>query len=253
MGVLAVTRLTDPIEHYRQLAKSGDIHALSGHGLGLAAIEYVNSRILADLQLKPDDVLLDIGCGDGSLLYSANVTRRVGVIPTPEEQRRLQELYPNTQFIVGLAQCLPLKSEVASKIVCNSVLFLLGTETRVALAIEEIFRVAKPGATIWIGEIPAEDEFRKFGTYRGNSVSGMLIHQLRQRGIRVFLSYCRSALNRTLQLNVSALFYAAPDKFIQMVESSGLKVKTHSKHFRLDDFGKVMESPCRWNYVVTKP
>jgi ubiquinone/menaquinone biosynthesis C-methylase UbiE len=252
VGVLPVTRLTDPIEHYRQLAKSGDLHDLSGHELGLPAIEYVNSRILSRLQPKPDDVLLDIGCGDGSLLHTANVATRIGVVPTPEEQQRLQVLYPHIQFLVGLAQSLPLKSGTASKIVCNGVLLLLGSKVSVFSALNEIARLAQPAAVIWLGEIPEVDEFEKFNVYRGTSVVGMLAHQLRGNGFRVFLSYLRSAVNRSLQLDSTQFFFAPPEEFIPMVESAGLKVVDHFKHRRLNNAGKEMESPYRWNYIVTK-
>jgi ubiquinone/menaquinone biosynthesis C-methylase UbiE len=250
---LAVIRLKNPIERYRQLALGSDVSALSGHGLGPAVIDFVNSRILDGLKLQSSDVLLDIGCGDGSLLHSARVAKRIGVVPTPEEQRRLQGIYPDVLFVVGLAQTLPLKSEVASKIVCNSVLLLLGSEDVSLAALREIARLARPAAIIWIGEIPAESELERFNMYRGNSVLGMVSHQLRHKGLRAFLSSGRSALTGTLQLDSSPEFHAPPERFIRMIESCGLKVESHFKHRRLDQAGKEMESPYRWNYLVTKP
>ena len=253
MRVLVITRLKDPIEHYRKLAASGDIQALSGHGLGPAVISFVNSRILKALKCDPPDVLLDIGCGDGSPLKSAGCATRIGIVPTAEELGRLCPLYPEILFHVGLAQSLPLESGIASKIVCNGVLLLLGSEALVRSALGEIARVAKPGALIWLGEIPVENEYAKFHVYRGDSVVGMLLHQRRHKGFRVFLSYLRSAFRGTLQLDSSPMFYARPEQFIAMVEAAGLQVIDHFKHRRLDESGGEMESPYRWNYLVKKP
>src|SRR6266404_4069291 len=102
--------------------------------------------------------------------------------------------HPHISFVVGLAQKLPLESESASKIVCNGVLLLLGTETKVTSALQEIARVAQRGARIWIGEVPAANEFEHFKVYSGGTVPGLLWHQLRHKGLRPFLGTCKSAV-----------------------------------------------------------
>lgn len=80
------------------------------------ATEYANSRILAALEPTRDDVLLDIGCGDGCLLRMAEnrVGRCVGVLPTAEEKAKLQATYPKLTVLAGVAQKLPVESGSAS-------------------------------------------------------------------------------------------------------------------------------------------
>jgi len=81
------------------------------------------------------------------------VQQRVGIAPTAEEGSKLEMALPNVSFHVGVAQNLPLESASFSKIVCNGVLILLGSETAAMAAIKEIARVAKPQARVWLGEI----------------------------------------------------------------------------------------------------
>jgi precorrin-6B methylase 2 len=250
-ALMVLVRVTDPIDHYRSLAREGDIQALSGHGLGQSVIEFVNSQIVTALELKPEDVLLDIGCGDGSLLKSCQVKRRIGIVPTEEESQRLRSADPEVSFVTGLAQKLSLESAIATKIACNGVLLLLGSESNVLSALREISRVAKPGAKIWIGEIPAENEYERFKIFTGETVSGLLWHRLLYKGFRSFLSTAKSVFTGKVEINSFPLFYSPPEKFIQLADSCGLKICKHSKHLRLDGSGNVMESPFRYNYLFT--
>ena len=251
---MTIIRISDPVERYRRLATSSDIHSLSGHDRGVEAIDFVNSRVLDELKLQAEDILLDVGCGDGSLVNSAadKVVKVIGVTPTLEEQTRLQTAYPNISFVVGLVQGLPLESGLASRIVCNGVLPLLGTNGAVFAALKELARVAQADALIWLGEIPAENENEHFKVYCGDSVLGFLAHQLRYKGIRQFLYFSNAALRGTVELNSSPLFYAPPDEFTSMVGSCGLRIEAHFKHRRLDKSGKEIESPFRYNYLVRK-
>src|SRR6478672_11005813 len=162
---MPILKLNDFVGLYRNLASRSDIHALSGRGDDVASTEFANLRILEALELAPDDDVLDIGCGDGSLLKMAGgrVAKRVGKVPSAEEQSRLQRELPDIEFRVGLAQTLAVGSESFSKIVCNSVLLLLGSEDLVRCALKEIARVARRDGRIWLGEVPAADELSSFG------------------------------------------------------------------------------------------
>jgi cyclopropane fatty-acyl-phospholipid synthase-like methyltransferase len=93
---MSILRVSNYIEFYRYLAASSDIHEISGRGSDLAATQFANSRILEALELTFDDTLLDIGCGDGSLLESANglVKKGLGIVPTQEETSKLQQALP---------------------------------------------------------------------------------------------------------------------------------------------------------------
>lgn len=256
---MPIVKIADYVGLYRHLAASPDIHELSGRGNEKAATEFASARILEALEPASDDVLLDIGCGDGCLLRMAagRVAQRIGVVPTVEEQSRLQTVLPDVAVFVGLAQALPFDPESASLIVCNSVLMLLESDDLVLAALQGIARVARPGARIWLGEIPAADELSGFGKYRGTSVPGYVLHDFRHKGARGLLSAGRALVaasigTQTLVLCSAKVFYAEPPKFLDMAARCGLRVVRYFKHQRLDRSGKIAESPYRYNYLFIK-
>lgn len=256
---MPIVKITNYVEYYRHLATLPDIHSISGRGDDVAATKYVNSRILAALDPSPDDVLLDVGCGDGCLLEMAKGRAKecIGVVPTGEEQSIVHAAVPGVRILVGLAQALPLESGSVSKVSCNSVFLYLESENAVLAAMKEIGRVARPKALIFIGEIPAADELTHFGKYKGDSVIGFLRHQLRQSGPRAFMGAAKTVAlssvgKATLLLNSATIFHASPERFIAMAEKCGLKHEAHFKHMRLDRSGAVVESPLRYSYIFSK-
>lgn len=256
---MPVLKTTNFVEFYRHIALSSGVESLAGRGDDAVGTAYANARILEALDPAPDDVLLDIGCGDGCLLRMAESRVRtcIGILPTAEEKAKLQAAYPGLNVLVGVAQKLPIETESACLIVCNSVLFLLKSEENVVAALREIARVTRPGAKIWLGEIPSANEFQYFKTYCGSSVIGLLWHELRKKGLRAFLSTAKTLLKaligrETLVLNACEIFHAPPEKFIALAERCGLRPKAHFKYIRKDKSGKLIESPFRYNYVFTK-
>lgn len=258
--LMPIVRIDSFVEFYRHLASGTDIHSLSGSGGDeVAATEFTSRRILDALRLLPYDTLLDVGCGDGSLLALAGdrLAVRVGIVPTVEEQTKLREQLPHITFQVAFAESLPLESEAFSKVVCNSVLLLLPSEGLVRQALKQIARVARPNALIWLGEIPACDELSRFGKYKGHSVGGFLWHSLQKDGPKAFLTSAKDVLicaisARTLVLHSANIFYAQPERFISMAQECGLRLVSHFKHQRLDRSGKILESPYRYDYLFVK-
>ena len=257
---MPILRITSAVERYRYFAKPQfNIHTLAGHGEdGLPNVQFVSERILAALKPQANDTVVDIGCGNGYLLSQAALSgaKCVGVVPTNEEQRKLEAALPGISFRVGLAEKLPIDSGSASKIVCNSVLVLLENETNVNSALHEISRIGQVGAWIWLGEVPAADELSEFRVYQGTSVPGLLCHELRRRGIRPFLATMKSVVKstlgeETLLLNSSPVFHASSEKFIAMATACGLQIKSWHKHRRLDR-GHEKVSPYRYNYLFSK-
>lgn len=256
---MSVLKVTDSVECYRQAALSAHVRMLAGRGGDDVSTEFANARILEALEPTQADVLLDIGCGDGCLLRMAEgrVGRSVGIVPTAEEKSKLLASYPSLTVLVGRAQKLPVDSGGASLIVCNSVLLLLKSEENVMAALSEIVRVARPGAKIWLGEIPSVDEYPYFKNYRGTSVMGLLWHQLTNRGFYTFLStgkqVCRSLLGKeTLVLSAGEIYYETPEKFMGLAQKCGMQPKAHFKYVRKDRRGNLIESPFRHNYVFTR-
>ena len=255
---MAILKISDNVELYRFFATSGDLHTISGRGDDVAGTEFANSRILELMELTAEDTLLDIGCGDGFLLQAVNgrVAKRIGTVSTGEEEAKLQLALPDVTLLTATVQKLPLESGTISKIVCNGVLILLSSEEEVANALTEISRVTRPGGLVFLGEIPAANELDHFNKYRGNSVFGFLMYELRRKGLQGFVRAGRSVASallgrQTLLLNSAKIFYAPPDKFIKMASDYGLRPITHFKYKRLRS-GEIIESPFRYNYVFHK-
>jgi hypothetical protein len=255
---MPVLRINNYIDAYRQRAACEDLHELAARPNKQAVTEFVNRRILEALELTPDDVLVDIGCGDASLLRMAQgrASRSVGVVATVEEKLRLESSFPNLFFVASVAQRLPMESCSASKVVCNTTLLYLPSESDVLAALREMARIARPGSTIWVGEVPEIDEYAHHGIYRGNSMTAYLWHLLRHNGLRSFLGMVRLWLkaatgSEQIVLNSAGMFYAEPAKMISLAESSGLRLETYFRHKELDGGSKVVKSEFRYDYIFT--
>jgi ubiquinone/menaquinone biosynthesis C-methylase UbiE len=256
---MAIVRIDNYIDAYRLRTQSADRHEMAGRGNKTALTRFVNSWILEEIKLAPDDVLIDIGCGDGCLLKMAEgqVANRIGVVPTQEEQQALKEIVPGVSIVTGLVQKLPLPANTASKIVCNAVFMYLQSVENVILAFTEIARVAKPGAQIWIGEVPESDDYARYRQYHGDSIPGLLRHVLNNDGPRAMAGMIRKILRSTIGrerivLNSAGLFCATPEQFLKLSESSTLRLEKYFRHRELDQTGNVVESPFRYNYIFLK-
>jgi ubiquinone/menaquinone biosynthesis C-methylase UbiE len=218
----------------------------------------VNRQILESIQLAPGDVLVDIGCGDASLLRMAHghVSKCIGISVSIEEQKRLESAFPGLSFLASRAQSLPLDPGSATKIVCNATLFYLPSEGDIEAALGEMARIASPGATIWIGEIPEIDEFAQYGIFRGTSMLALLWHLMRHNGLRAVAGMLRRWLKAVLGpeqivLNSAGMLYLGPDNMLRLAESSGLKLKAYFRHRELDGSGKIVDSKFRYDYIFT--
>jgi ubiquinone/menaquinone biosynthesis C-methylase UbiE len=181
---------------------------------------------------------------------------RMGIVVSAEEKVRLETLFLGCRFIASQAQQLTLESEIASKVVCNTTLLYLPSENDVRAALREISRIARPGAMIWVGEVPEIDEYAHYGMYRGNSMTAYLWHLLRQNGLRTFLGMMRRWLkavtgSEQIVLNSAGMFYAEHEKMIALAENSGLRLKTYFRHQEVDSEGGVVDSPFRYDYIFT--
>jgi ubiquinone/menaquinone biosynthesis C-methylase UbiE len=230
-----------------------DIHVFSGRGSNHILTEFINRKILTELVIEPHDRLVDIGCGDGTLLRAAlqaGVSNPIGLSGTVEEASRLRALGLNTTQ--AYADCLPLPDQCASAIVCNSVLHIV-PEDKIPASLREIARIAEPKARIWIGEIP---RFREPASIRAfETVPEMLWWLLRNRGLRTFLGKCRQVLTgvqRGPELRTAQSFWAEPERFIHMAGEAGLKVERNFPHQILDAQQRPCISPTRHDYLLRR-
>lgn len=255
---MPVFRVNNYIDAYRLRAQCDDLHELAARPDKKFVTQFVSRQILDSIQLGGDDVLVDIGCGDATLLKMAegHAAKCLGIVASNEEHRRLESALPGLSFVTSPAQSLPLGSAVASKVVCNATLFYLPSPNDVAAALREMARIARPGAIIWVGEIPEIDEYAHYGMYRGQSMLGFLWHLLKRQGVRAFLGMIRRwfrALtgDERIVLNSAGMFHASPQVLVPMAQGCGLYLKSYFRHKELNEEGRIVESRFRYDYVFT--
>lgn len=244
-----LVRSDDYLEYCRQTAR----HARDPHDLALRGRNHrdttriIHRQIAAAVDLRAGDTLLDIGCGDGTMLRMAEEVgaSATGLLATDEEVELLRRFGLNTQQ--GLSDHLPLGDETASVVVCNNVLLVVPRE-KISASLREIHRVAKPDARIFLGEIPfvePHDPTPPFTTRRQ-----LLAHLYRTQGLRAWAGMVRRMIywqltGRPPVLNsgTKISFWAPPDEFIAMAAASGLELVRYDRH---------KPYPTRNNYLFRK-
>jgi len=241
----------DYVEYCRETAaRSRQIHDLALRGRGKEAItRLVHERIVREVCLAPDDDLVDIGCGDGTLLRMATQLRvrsAHGLHATEEEAALVRKMgFSVTQ---ALSHDLPIAAASASVVVCNNVLLVV-PRAKIPDTLREIFRIAKPGARVFLGEIPfisgsaPEPQF--------SNTRDTLSYLYTKHGLRAWFGMLRRVVRSMLSgkplvihNGKSVLFYATPDEFIPMVQAAGLQIVRYWQH----EYPKT-----RYNYLFRKP
>jgi SAM-dependent methyltransferase len=253
---MPIIKIDSRIEEYRERAKSKDLNELSGRTNRKDLTDFICLNILKALELESSDIILDIGCGDGTLLLKASpyIHSGFGVLPTSEEVYRVQKVFadiPNIEVRAGIAQKTVFFDHSFDKIVCNGVLLFL-EEDEIVKALKEIKRIAKKGSLIFIGEIPRKDEFR--GRNYGNSISRWLLWVLKHQGFKEFSQRFKQVLRASFSDEPFIIFpkkhyYAKPDRFIKLAEYCGLQLIKSFKHRTMSISGEVFNCPSRQNYI----
>ena len=156
---------------YRSLASETDIHALSGRRDRRDVTELVADRIIHCMGPWENQRVLDIGCGDGTLLrklVSRGIASGVGTALSDEEVTRLRIAHADTPFLSFTRSILPMLPAFDmnfTRVICNGVLLLLDSVDDIRCSLGALKSVVEPGAPAWIGEVP----------YRAESADGLAI------------------------------------------------------------------------------
>lgn len=268
---MTIYKSTDFVEVYRAKSKSKDINELTGRTGRPDLTQFVIDNIIAKFTFKKEDVVVDIGCGDGLLLKKASNAgvngrfgRLVGILPTLEEVLRvkkhmMEDVSSRTMGIsieLGLLDNLSnIPDQYSDKTISNSTIHILQTESTVNKAILEMKRITKRGGHIFFGEVPDVDELK--GKKYGDSIIQWLFWVLRNQGISAFFVCLKQALvavftSEPFVIVPKGIFYTLPEIFVKKLESHGLSVKSYSKHVEIDADGNQFNSLTRWDYVAVR-
>jgi len=232
-----ITRSDDYLEYCRETAKGArDPHDLALRGRDKREItRLVHERIVAEVDLHPGDDLVDVGCGDGTLLRmakKAGARSALGLLATDEEVAVLRRFGLHAQQ--ALTDRLPLPDESASVVVCNNVLLVVPRE-KIPASLREIQRIAKPCARVFLGEIPfvqPPDPTPQFISRRE-----LLSHLYRKHGLRTWFGMLRrmgwwAATGKPAVVcpGTAISFYAEPSDFIAMAQDAGLELVRYWQH-----------------------
>ena len=246
-----IARSEDYVEYCRETARHlHNIQDLALRGKNKQAVtRRIQARILREVALRPDDELLDIGCGDGTLLRMAQaegIRNATGLLATEEEAALVRKLGVDARQ--GFTHRLPLADQSASVVVCNNVLLVVPREN-IPNSLREIHRVAKFGARIFIGEIPLEPgptPEPEFTTARET-----LAYLYRKYGLRTCMGMLRrmtywklTGQPMIIRGGSTISFYAQPEEFTAMAEQAGLQFVRGWQH---DDW-----PGARHNYLFRK-
>ncbi len=246
-----ITRSADYVEYCRDTARRlRNLQDLALRGKNKQALtRRVQERIVREVALTADDDIVDIGCGDGTLLLLAKKAGVRSATGFPRHGRRIRHRAQSRGRCPPGFYRLPCRfaDECASVVVCNNVLLIVPRE-KIPASLREIHRVAKPGARVLIGEIPFEPgppPEPEFVTARET-----LAYLYRKYGLRTFLGMLRRMIYwkvtgqpMTIRYGSQVSFYAEPAEFIAMAQSAGLELIRSWQH----------EDPAnRYNYLFRK-
>lgn len=232
-----ITRSDDYVEYCRETAKHArDPHDLALRGKNKQEItRLIHERIAESVDLHAGDDLVDIGCGDGTLLRMAErvgAHTATGLLATEEEVAVLRRLGLNAKQ--GLTDQLPIADASASVVVCNSVLLVVPRE-KIPASLLEIHRIAKPGARIFLGEIPYVQPYDPSPHFKTRKE--LLSHLYRKNGLRTWFGMLRRMawwqLNGTrpvLNSGTTISFWATAEEFIAMAQAAGLSLIRYWQH-----------------------
>jgi SAM-dependent methyltransferase len=242
------------LESYRDAADRQDRAGMAGRPSAVTPL--INRIVLDALGAGPGDVVVDFGCGDGSLLAAmSGCERRIGIVPSREEVEALRAFHAGTdiEFIEALAPDLPLPDATASRIVSNGVFLLLPSDDVVCALLREMRRVLCTDGRAYIGEVPTPISPLRRLLRRPYEI-------LQTHGVGELLRrVARHATGRTMQespgksptvMAAPGYWTATPERFRALAETCGWQVERVTRH-EVRDRGRWVEYPRnRYNYTL---
>ncbi len=178
---------------YDNLAKKGDDELFATARCSLNTRKVVG-RIVNDvnqkLNLTPNDVFLDIGCGTGVVSTSLwqQAGKSVGLDYGKEvlirARKNFKDIGDDVDYAQGDITSLPFRSESFSKVLCYSVVMYLPNYDEFKQALVEMLRVCRHGGLVMVGDIPEKkkkEEWIKGARRQGEPLLRYLVRKLRRK------------------------------------------------------------------------
>jgi SAM-dependent methyltransferase len=224
---MSIIRTRNHVEEFAARARYFPAWHMSGRGPeGLTSD--VCRNVMSYLGELPEGPVLDVGCGDGSLLrlLRGEGVERIGVAPSGEEVARLRAMLPEVRFELGGAQALPFPDCSIAALISNSVFHTLPSHADAAKAVAEFSWVCRRGALVYLGEMPVEGVKSQ---YQHDSISAWLWSLLTRSGVRSFLAGLRevaqaAVTSRPLLFYPERWLYFPREPFLALCRDSGLRL-----------------------------
>lgn len=165
-----MSKVVDTFDRWANEGRDADLER--GHG-------DVVRQVIAAMQLRPGERVLDLGCGNGwatRLIAQANAgVQAIGIDASPKMIERAEALHSNTiraRYEVCSFEALDFKDNHFDRVFSMEALYYASDLSQ---AIRECFRVLKPGGSIetlvdYYAESPASEAWDK--------VMGLTLHRL---------------------------------------------------------------------------
>lgn len=270
---MTLYRARDFIDAYRVRSMSSDINDLSGRDGRPDITAHVADRLAEELLISSKDVIMDVGCGDGTFLKVA-MKRGVppeqlrGVLPTQEEVKRVNDYlmreFPHldTEVVfLGVSDSISLPDQSVDKCVCNGVFLLLPDAATAKSSFDEFARIIRRGGLVLIGEVPDIDETAVFNPIRSQHIHSSALQRAWQvlvaSGLREVIRRLKKRLMLTIDRRVYLVsppttFWISAEDFEEMGKSAGFMLvrKQHSPSLSLS--GQPIQNEYRWNYLFRR-
>jgi len=165
--------------------KHMDIRFISGWGnRTFQEMLFVITDVAKKLELRSEDVLLDVGCGAGlfEIAFSPWLKEIYGVDYSEEQikiAKRNTEKYDNVVTKRANILNLPFEDGFFNKVLVNSVIQYLNGMGEVEKAFEELNRVTRKQCRILVSLIPDADKKKEF--IRGYSKLGLSKEEIKEK------------------------------------------------------------------------
>lgn len=166
----------DWIGYYRQKGQQvQDLKSLSGYDHPLAQLTEKGfpeliKQILTYLEIKPEDKLLDIGCG-AALITRELILASNNIVGLDANYQMIKHAPISTHRVLGVGDALPFKNASFDKILCHSVFQYFPDLNYSENVISEMMRLLSENGSFLIMDIPNLAKKQQYLSVKGEETT----------------------------------------------------------------------------------